>query len=96
MKSVMQSNRLCWFCGSPYVELHHVRLNNHSRKMAEKYGMVCWLCRKHHKRLHEDIVMKTMLQQYAQLQFESRHSHEEYMEIFGKDYFEETDDVRGE
>ena len=88
MRSILQTNKFCFFCGNPKVDVHHVRLGNCSRETAEKYHLIAYLCREHHDSLHRNADMKLLLQQYAQIQFEAKHSHEEYMKIFKKNYLE--------
>lgn len=85
-KSIIQTECLCYYCGSPNVDVHHVRLGNCSREKAEAYGLIAYLCREHHMQLHRNEVMKKALQQHAQSQIEKRMSHEKYMEIFKRNY----------
>ena len=57
--------------------------------MSEKYGLWVWLC-------HEDHTGRDgaqynrekgdALKQLAQIAFEARHSHDEWMQVFRKNY----------
>lgn len=86
MKSILQSNRECYFCGNPVVDPHHVRLGGCSKKKAEEYGLIVYICRKHHTELHNNEVIKKSVQQYAQHTLEKTMTREEYMQIFKKNY----------
>ena len=86
MKSIIQENRNCLKCGSPYTDLHHVRLGNSSREKCEKWGMVVYICRVHHRWLHDHPEEKEEIQRLAQRCFEDKYSHDKYMEVFGKNY----------
>lgn len=86
MKSIIQTERFCYYCGSPNVDIHHVRLGNCSREKAEEYGLISYLCRTHHEELHRNAVMKRAMQQHAQFELEKRMTHEEYMAIFKRNY----------
>lgn len=86
MKSIIQDHKYCYFCGSPYTECHHVRLNNISRKRAEKYGLIAYLCARCHRALHINEPMKRALQIHAQKALEEEIGHEQYMKEIGKNY----------
>lgn len=89
MKSVLQEGKYCYYCGRLDVDLHHVRLANCSRKKAEKYGLLVYLCREHHRALHDNPVTKEKLQKIAQKKLENLIGQDEYMKVFGKNYMEE-------
>ena len=40
----------CYYCGSPYVELHHIVYKSHGGKDDER-NLIC-LCRVHHEMVH--------------------------------------------
>lgn len=90
MKSILQTSKYCWVCGSPYVVEHHVFEGVSHRKLSEKYGLKVWLCGKHHNAsnegVHFDKKLESKLQRYAQEEFEKRYSHEEFMKIFKRNY----------
>lgn len=86
MKSIIQKNRECYFCGNRFTDMHHVRLGNCSRKKAEEYGLYIYLCRICHMELHINETLKRSVQQHAQKKLEDEIGHEEYMKIFKKDY----------
>ena len=49
MKSIIQSEKECWFCGRCEVEEHHIFYGTANRKLSEKYGLKVWLCPEHHR-----------------------------------------------
>ena len=76
----------CFICGRYCrTEVHHMTPGVR-RKAADKYGLTVYLCRSCHRDLHDKGVGDLELRQDAQRYFESSHSHEEWMEIFGKNY----------
>jgi hypothetical protein len=47
-KSILQTQKECYFCGSQnWLEEHHV-YGAANRKISEKYGLKVWLCHTHH------------------------------------------------
>ena len=81
MKSIMQWQKSCLICRSPYVEKHHV-FGAANRQNSEKYGLTVWLCHKHHNEPHE----------WGQKQFETYYPAENFTEIFGKNYLGAADE----
>ena len=89
-KSIMQQgDPRCYFCGRTVdLERHHV-MTGANRQWAEKYGLWIWCC-------HEDHTGKDgvqynrqkadSLKRLAQIAFEARHSHDQWMEVFMKNY----------
>lgn len=88
-KSIIQKDERCFFCGrQTTLERHHV-LAGPNRKWSEKYGLWIWCC-------HEDHTGKDGVQynrkkadsvkRLAQIAFEARHSHDEWMQVFRKNY----------
>lgn len=49
MKSIIQNEKECYICRSPYVEEHHIFYGTANRKLSEKYGLKIWLCSEHHR-----------------------------------------------
>ena len=47
-KSIIQSEKKCFICGSPYVEEHHIFFGTANRRLSESRGLKCWLCNYHH------------------------------------------------
>lgn len=78
-----------------YLEEHHV-FGGPNRKISEHYGLKVYLCPKHHEgdidgqkeAVHRPDYndYADMLHEIAQREFEKRHSREEFMKKFGRNY----------
>ena len=89
-ESILQRSKRCYFCGRETgLELHHIFGGVANRKLSDKYGLTVWLCHEHHTGTdgaQYDKEKNQSLKRLAQIAFEARHSHEEWMEIFRKNY----------
>lgn len=90
-KSIMQEDRRCLICGTPYgLHRHHVFHGTANRKQSEKYGCWVWLCSRHHNgsanSVHLNAQMDQRLKMTVQAKFEETHTREEFMQIFGKSW----------
>jgi len=91
MKSIIAEGKCCYVCGSTSsLEKHHVMFGSSHRKLADKYGLVVWLCAYHHRDTKEGVhgnrELDLRLKRDAQTAFEAKHSHELWMEKFGRNY----------
>lgn len=89
MKSILQNERVCFVCGSPYVEEHHIFPGVGNRKKSEELGLKVYLCHEHHQGntgAHKNKILRERLQKYAQMKFEETHTHEQWMKLFRKNY----------
>lgn len=71
------------------LERHHVLGGVANRPLSEKYGLWVWLCHEHHTGTdgaQYDPEKNNCLKRLAQIAFEGKHSHEEWMETFRKNY----------
>ena len=71
------------------LECHHVMSGTANRKLSDEYGLTVWLCQAHHTGpdgVHMNHERGKSLKRLAQVAFEARHSHAEWMEIFKKNY----------
>jgi hypothetical protein len=90
-KSIIQTGEpRCFYCGSRVgLERHHV-LGGPNRKWSEKYGLWVYCCNRHHTDTKEGVQynrqMNQSLKRLAQIAFEARHSRDEWMEAFRKNY----------
>ena len=78
----------CFICGAYGVEIHHC-MNKADRKNSTKYGLVVPLCRECHtgvNGVHMNRERNDALKRIAQSRFEQKHSHDEWMEVFGRNY----------
>ena len=72
------------------LEKHHFMHGTANRRLAERWGLWGYLCRKHHtegpEAVHNNREKDFFLQQVAQGRFEKLYGHEKWMEIFRKNY----------
>ncbi len=91
-RSIMQQgDPRCFFCGKRTgLERHHVMSGTANRKLAEKFGLWVYCCDFHHLDPKEGVQYNRekadKLKALAQIAFESRYSHEKWMETFRKNY----------
>ena len=80
----------CFFCGrTDRLELHHIFPGRSGRKLSTEDDFTVWLCHTHHNTpegVHYRIQMRRYLQAIAQKQYEETHSHEEWMQRYGRNY----------
>lgn len=109
-KSILQDKRggECYLCklllgiDTPAAsrEEHHVMHGTANRRLSEHYGLKVYLCPYHHRTgpeaVHRCQRTDTALKEMAQRTFEKKHSHEKWMEVFGRNYLsaEEPGDLR--
>lgn len=81
---------VCFICGriGP-TERHHI-FGGANRRWSEKYGLVVHLCHWCHNEppngVHHNVRQMRWLRALGQEEFEKTHSHEEFMQIFGRNY----------
>lgn len=90
-KSIMQSEEVCYLCGSyRYLETHHVIYNGVSqRKKSEHYGLkvrLCGDCHRGNDGVHTNKEKREALCIDAQIAFEKKYPTLSFREIFGKNY----------
>ena len=90
MNSILQSEKVCYFCGKQYgLECHHIFAGIANRRISEKHGLKVWLCATCHRGTEGAQYAKEAnlrLKQEAQAAFEQTHSHREWMELIRKNY----------
>ena len=92
MKSIICNDECCYLCGSTEnLEKHHLMHGTANRKWADKYGLFVNLCDRCHRfpkvGVHGgNTVVDLLLKLIAQLCFEAKHSHEKWMQVFGRNY----------
>ena len=90
-KSIMQQgDPRCFICGRVTgLERHHV-MTGANRDFAEQYGLWIYLCGETCHRgkngIHQNRELADRMKRLAQIAFEARHSHDEWMQIFRKNY----------
>ena len=72
------------------LQEHHAMPGTANRRLSERYGLKVYLCIGHHlvgpDAVHNNIRLRRLLQANAQMAFERKHSHEEWMEAFGRNF----------
>lgn len=92
MKSVLQKNKECYYCGTTQcLEEHHVFFGHKCRSVSEEYGMKIWLCNHHHtgggESVHKNRKVDLAYKAIAQKQFEeTMGSRDDFIRLFGKSY----------
>ena len=90
MKSIMQDDDRCYVCGRRAgLEIHHVLGGVANRKLSEKYGLKVKLCKGCHTGkggAQYEFELNQRLKREAQEAFEKIHSHDEWMQVFRKNY----------
>ena len=91
-KSIMQhGDPRCAVCGCRVnLERHHVLGGVANRPLSEKYGLWIWCCDFHHRDSKNGVQYNRQigdsLKRLAQIAFEARHTHDEWMQTFRKNY----------
>ena len=60
-----------------------------NRKLSDKYGLTIWVCNEHHTGkdgVQYNKERNQSVKRLAQIAFEARHSHDEWMQVFKKNY----------
>ena len=88
--SIVQGDETrCFICGRMTgLERHHI-LGGPNRKWSEKYRLTVMLCHDHHtgkNGAQYDRKVGDSLKRLAQIAFEARYSHDEWMNVFRKNY----------
>jgi len=101
MKSIIQQENVCFFCGTTRdLQTHHCLHGTANRKLADKYGLTVRLCRKHHEEAHREKTTDRILQVRAQIAWEEHYGNRsDFMAVFGRDYLwqgNDTDELRNE
>lgn len=95
-KSIIQEDSSkCFLCGrngsSDPLEKHHVFPGNPNRKHSEEDGLFVFICgdrchRNGKLSAHQSAVTAELLKVEAQKAYEDRHTREEFVQRYGKNY----------
>lgn len=93
MKSIVQSEKRCYFCGTrDNLHEHHI-FPGSNRKNSEKYGMKVYLCANHHNMtkdsVHFNPIYMKLLKIIGQLYYEDVFQDEPFRNVFYKNYRED-------
>ena len=92
MKSIIQTERECYVCGTTQdIHEHHIFEGTANRRQSEKYGMKIFLCGRHHNMSNEgvhfkkelDLKLKQQCQKAWEYQIGTR---EQFIMLFGRNY----------
>lgn len=87
-KSILQSGDFCMVCGSTNgLDAHHV-FNKFNKKRSEKYGLMIYLCRNCHSRVHNSgDGLRRDLERFGQRAWERYYgTREDFIKEFNKSY----------
>ena len=95
-KSIMQTERECYFCGRlTDLERHHVMAGTANKWLSEVYGLWIWCCDFHHRDPKEGVQYNPernrKLKQEAQKAFQSYYGRKVWMKMFRKNYLDEQE-----
>lgn len=99
-KSIMHNkqDRTCYLCillNGDYathssLQEHHVMPGTANRRLSERWGLKVYLCIQHHtagnSAVHNNADIQHQLQRKAQEVFEAEYSHQQWMQVFGRNY----------
>lgn len=90
MKSILQSEKRCFFCGSVrWLEEHHI-FGGANRRISERNGFKVWLCHRDHNEppngVHFNKQRADKLKAHCQRKFEETHTREEFISLIGRNY----------
>jgi hypothetical protein len=93
MKSIMQSEKECYFTKSTVgLEEHHIFFGAGRKKLSEKYGLKVWLTHDRHNEpplgVHFNKEERRQLEREGQLAFQEKYPDLDFMKIFGRNYLE--------
>lgn len=91
MKSIMQSEKKCFLCRrEDGLDVHHC-IEGSYRDQSTEYGLTIWLCRKCHRRLHDNEGDMKEIRRLAQLKAMSYYkwTDEDFRNIFGRSFINE-------
>ena len=98
MRSILEpkGEKSCFVCGYNWgIEEHHIFFGNPNRSLSEKNGLKVHLCYRHHRDsktgVHFNTELREELHRIGQRAFEQKHTREEFMKIFGKNYLDEPE-----
>jgi hypothetical protein len=94
VKSIIQNNKECYFCGSKNdLHEHHI-YPGRNRNNSEKYGLKIWLCSKHHNMSNDSVhfnsiymkLTKIIGQLYFNISKLDYINDDEFLKIFKRNY----------
>lgn len=94
MKSIIQNNDCCYFCGTiQNLHTHHV-FGASNRNISDKQGFIVRVCGYHHnlggngKCVHQCREMELELKRACQRKYEETHSRADFIKLIGRNYLD--------
>ncbi len=91
MKSILQHEKYCVFCGEQTgLHKHHCFYGTANRRISEDNGFWVWLCLECHMEAHanpnsgKDLELKIECQE----KFELDHKRDDFMRLIGRNYID--------
>lgn len=96
MKSILQSEKQCYFTGETGpLHKHHIFFGSGLRKISEENGFWVWLTPRLHNMsndgVHFNQERNLRLKKACQKKYEETHTREEFMALIGRNYLEGSD-----
>lgn len=93
-KSIMQTEKECYITHSTQgLHKHHI-YGGYNRSKSEAYGCWIWLRNDWHVNtpysIHNNTRLMKFIRTECQLKFEEIYGHDKFMQVFGRNYKEET------
>ena len=89
-KSILQSEKICFFCNSmSWLEEHHI-YGGANRKISERQGFKVYLCHHCHNEppngVHFNEKRNRQLKKICQQKYEETHTREDFLRLIGRNY----------
>lgn len=96
MKSILQSEKKCYFCQREYgLHEHHIFEGTANRQVSENNGFKVWLCGFHHNEseygvhgAYGDNLREELHKNCEKKYLELGHTREEFIKLIGQDFLE--------
>lgn len=93
MDSIMQGEKICYLCKTPFnLHKHHI-FRGIWRANADRLGCWIWLCGYHHNLsdfgIHSRPELDLQIKRECQTVFEQTHTRQDFMNEFGRNYLDE-------
>lgn len=75
----------CYICKAKKEDLHEI-FGGRNRKRSMEFGLIIPLCRKCHKNIENNEILKQKWHKVAQKEFKKYYKTENFMQIFEKNY----------
>ena len=82
----------CYVCKRPNADLHHI-FGGRNRQTSDRLGLTVYLCREHHREVHDHTNhgLDMIIKRQGQREFEKTHTRQEFINTFGKSYILEDE-----